>query len=127
MTVFTEDQIDETADNFKLGIDGFYFADLFEAYRLKDLADKFYQHVEQEEPLLGDALNKYIAARGEGFERRVESKILTDAAPYLSDFIGRLFKITTERAELGHTINVQNPVWRYKFFVQRRAVKKFKP
>ncbi len=112
--------------DFELGIEGFCFADLFDAGRLKDLADKFYSEVEKHEPLLHDALTKYIAARGEGFERRVESKILTDAAPFLSDFIARLFKITSESKELEHDITVQNPVWKYKFFVQRRAIKKFK-
>src|SRR5438067_2374909 len=112
--------------NFELGIEGFNFADLFDAGRLKDLAEKFYCEVEKREPLLSAALNKYIAAGGQGFEPRAESKILTDAAPHLSDFIARLFKITRERSELEHEILVQNPVWKYKFFVQRRASKKFK-
>ena len=52
---------------------------------------------------------------------------MTDAAPYLSDLIARLFKITDAKAELGHSITVQNPIWKYKFFVQRRASKKYKP
>ena len=81
----------------------------------------------EKEPVIGEALQKYIAARGQGFERKVESKILTDAAPFLSEFIARLFKIGPDREDLSHDITVQNPVWRYKFFVQRRAVKKFKP
>ncbi|MFN0141585.1 MAG: FAD-dependent oxidoreductase [Pyrinomonadaceae bacterium] len=123
MTEFSEKQ----ATNFELGIDGFMFADLFDAGKLKELADKFYADVDKNDPLLGDVLNKYIAARGQGYEKRVESKILTDAAPHLSDFIARLFKISGERSELEGDILVQNPVWKYKFFVQRRAVKKFKP
>jgi NADPH-dependent glutamate synthase beta subunit-like oxidoreductase/NAD(P)H-flavin reductase len=117
-----------TADhNLELGIDGFRFSDLFDAEKLRELAQKFYSDVEKSEPLVGDALRKYIAARGEGFERRAESKLLTDAAPHLSDFIARLFRISADRSELEHSITVQNPVWRYKFFVQRRAAKKFKP
>jgi NAD(P)H-flavin reductase/NADPH-dependent glutamate synthase beta subunit-like oxidoreductase len=123
MVEFSENQ----AADFELGIDGFTFADLFDAGRLKELADKFYAEVEKHEPLLGNALNKYIATRGEGYERRVESKLLTDAAPHLSEFIARLFKITGERSELEKDIVVQNPVWKYKFFVQRRAAKKFTP
>ncbi len=114
-------------NNLDLGIDGFTYADLYDAVRLGDLAERFYDDVEKTEPLLGDALRKYIATRGEGYEPRVESKILTDAAPHLSEFIARLFRITGERTELGKEISVQNPVWRYKFFVQRRAAKKFKP
>ncbi|MCV4690755.1 hypothetical protein OFC38_31895, partial [Escherichia coli] len=60
------------------------------------------------------------------FERRAESGILTDAAPYLSDFVSRLFRIESDRKELQNDILVQNPVWKYKFFVQRRAIKRYK-
>lgn len=112
--------------NFDLGINGFSFSDLFDAIRLKELADKFYSEVLEKEPVLGDALNKYIANSGQGYEKKVESKILTDAAPFLSDFVARLFKISTERGDLERTILEQNPVWKYKFFVQRRAIKKYK-
>jgi hypothetical protein len=112
--------------NFDLGINGFSYSDLFDAVRLKELADKFYSEVLEKEPVLGDALNKYITNSGQGYEKKVESKILTDAAPFLSDFIARLFKITTERSDLERTILEQDPVWKYKFFVQRRAIKKYK-
>ena len=109
-----------------LGINGFKYSDLFDAVKLKELAEKFYAEVDEKEPVLGDALKKYIGAAGAGYEKRVESKILTDAAPFLSDFVARLFKITRERSELERTILEQNPVWKYKFFVQRRAIKKYK-
>jgi len=116
-----------TENNFELGVAGFTFADLFNANKLKELADVFYADVLEKEPVIGDALQKYIDSRGKGFERKVESKILTDAAPFLSEFIARLFRIGPERDDLSRDITVQNPVWRYKFFVQRRAVKKYKP
>ena len=57
-------------NNLDLGIDGFTYADLYDAVRLGDLAERFYDDVEKTEPLLGDALRKYIAARGEGYEPR---------------------------------------------------------
>ncbi len=113
--------------DLKLGIDGFRFSDLFDALKLKELAERFYAEVAEKEPVLHTALAKYIAARGEGFERKVESKILTDAAPFLSDFVGKLFNIDREKGELSRTILTQNPVWKFKFFVQRRAGKKYKP
>ncbi|MEJ7623674.1 MAG: FAD-dependent oxidoreductase [Pyrinomonadaceae bacterium] len=116
----------ETAADFELGITGFRFSDLFDPVRLGDLADTFYGEVSSQDAVLHSALTKYIASRGVGYERKVESKILTDAAPYLSDFIGRLFKISDERRELERDITVQNPVWKFKFFVQRRAIKKYK-
>jgi NADPH-dependent glutamate synthase beta subunit-like oxidoreductase/NAD(P)H-flavin reductase len=112
--------------DFELGIPGFRFSDLFDAIKLKELAEIFYLDIKQKEPTVGDALSKYIAVRGEGYERKVESKILTDSAPFLSEFIARMFGITEARGELEKEILQQNPVWKYKFFVQRRAVKKFK-
>ncbi|HQZ98313.1 MAG TPA: hypothetical protein PLP21_18485, partial [Pyrinomonadaceae bacterium] len=123
MTVPSE----SSENNFTLGIDGFSFADLFDAIKLKELAETFYAEVGQQDEILHTALTKYIAARGQGYERKVASKILTDSAPFLSDFIARLFKIDRERSELEKNVLVQNPVWKYKFFVQRRAAKKYKP
>lgn len=111
--------------DFDLGVVGFKYSDLFDAVKLKELADKFYDEVKQENPLVGDALVKYIEARGEGFEKRVESNILTDSAPYLSKFIAKMFGINKEREQLEKEITEQNPIWKYKFFVQRRAAKKY--
>ncbi len=122
MTVLSQNGGD---NNFELGIEGFTFADLFDALKLKDLAEIFYAGIEMHDAVLHSALTKYIESRGTGYERKVESKILTDSAPYLSDFIARLFKINREARELEHNVLVQNPVWKYKFFVQRRASKKF--
>jgi len=112
-------------NDFELGIEGFRFSDLFDAVKLKELAERFYAEVEKDNTVLHSALMKYITARGEGYEPKVRSKILTDSAPYLSDFVARLFKIAGERVELQRDIVVQNPVWKFKFFVQRRAIKKY--
>jgi len=126
MTGVSEKDQSFTDHDFYLGVPGFKYSDLFDAVRLRELADKFYEEVAEKEPVLHDALTKYIAVHGEGYEKRAESKILTDAAPYLSDFVAKMFGITREREELEKEILEQNPVWKYKFFVQRRAIKKFK-
>ncbi|MDQ3181027.1 MAG: pyridine nucleotide-disulfide oxidoreductase, partial [Acidobacteriota bacterium] len=114
-----------SSHDFDLGIVGFRYSDLYDAAKLKAIAEKFYAEVEEQEPVLGEALKKYIAAGGIGYEKRVESKILTDAAPFLSDFIARMFGVKREREDLQRKINEQDPIWNYKFFVQRRAIKKF--
>ncbi|MCA1625622.1 MAG: hypothetical protein LC778_17850 [Acidobacteria bacterium] len=68
----------ETIDyDFDLGIVGFKYSDLFDAEKLKELAEKFYAEVEEKNPLLHEALIKYIENRGIGYEQRVESKILS--------------------------------------------------
>lgn len=115
----------EVPNDLELGIPGFRYADLFDVEKLKDLADVFYAEVADRDPALHTALIKYIASGGRNLERRAESNLLTEAAPYLSSFLGRLFNIEAERAKLDREIAIQAPVWRYKFFVQRRAAKKY--
>jgi NADPH-dependent glutamate synthase beta subunit-like oxidoreductase/NAD(P)H-flavin reductase len=124
MTAISEKEANFKYD-FDLGVVGFKYSDLFDAVKLRELAEKFYDELKTENALLHDALTKYIEARGEGFEKRVESNILTDSAPYLSRFIGKMFGITHERNQLEREITEQDPLWKYKFFVQRRAVKKY--
>ncbi|MBS1794965.1 MAG: FAD-dependent oxidoreductase [Acidobacteria bacterium] len=111
--------------DFDLGVAGFKFSDLFDAGRLRELAEKFYDELKTDNALLHEALTKYIEAAGEGYEKRVESNILTDSAPYLSRFIAKMFGITREREQLEREITGQDPIWKYKFFVQRRAIKKY--
>jgi NADPH-dependent glutamate synthase beta subunit-like oxidoreductase/NAD(P)H-flavin reductase len=129
MTGISEQQnnfTNESADgDFSLGIAGFKYSDLFDALKLREIAEKFYETVKNDNPILHEALIKYIENRGKGCEKRVESKILTDAAPYLSEFIAQMFDINGEREKLQKEIAEQNPIWKYKFFVQRRAIKKF--
>ncbi len=111
--------------DFDLGIVGFKYSDLFDAIKLRELAEKFYGEIKKENPVLHDALTKYIENCGKGYERKVESKILTDSAPYLSEFIAQMFGVSREREDLQREIGEQDPIWKYKFFVQRRAIKKF--
>ena len=42
--------------DFELGIPGFHYSDLYDAVRLRELADKFYAEIEEEDPLLHEAL-----------------------------------------------------------------------
>jgi NADPH-dependent glutamate synthase beta subunit-like oxidoreductase/NAD(P)H-flavin reductase len=112
--------------DFELGVPRFRFLDLFDAIKLAELTEAFHADLSKREPIVAGALKKYTLAQGNGFEKRAASKLLTDAAPYLSAFIARLFRIEPERNELEKEILVQNPVWRFKFFVQRRAIKRYK-
>ncbi len=112
--------------DFDLGIPGFKYSDLFDAYKLEKLAEKFYSDLGQKEPILHKALIKYIEKQGIGYEPKVASKILTDSAPFLSEFVAEMFGITKERKELEREILKDDPIWEYKFFVQRRAIRTFK-
>jgi NADPH-dependent glutamate synthase beta subunit-like oxidoreductase/NAD(P)H-flavin reductase len=114
------------ANELELGVPGFCYSDLFDAVRLRELAEIFYEELIREVPVLGTALRQYIDWHGSGYEKRAESQLLTDAAPHLSAFIARLFQINQERTELEREILANNPIWKYKFFVQRRAIKTYK-
>ena len=111
--------------DFELGVAGFRYSDLFNSKRLQDLAETFYKEVAEESPELYAELSNYIQTRGENYEAKIESKLLTDSAPYLSNFVARLFQVETAETDLQKTVLEQSPIWKYKFFVQRRAIKKF--
>ena len=118
---------DATApNNFQLGIEGFAYGDLYRPERLRDLAEAFYAEVERADPALHAALAEYVASRGERVRgTKAESDLLIAAAPHLSRFVARLFRVESEREELSESIRAQDPVFQFKHFVQRRAAKSF--
>src|ERR1700755_543323 len=118
-------QNDYNGYDFPLGIDGFRYSDLYKPERLKDLCEAFYARLSESDAGLHAALMQYTQVRGEGYEQKAESDLLVNAAPHLSDFVAALFGIEKEYAALTGEIKVQDPLWKYKFFVQRRAIKKF--
>ena len=112
-------------DEFLTGLDGFTYADLYRPARLRELAEVFYQELNNDDTELHDKLRAYIATEGEGYAQKDESEILVNAAPYLSAFTARLFGVTAERQQLIDSIKVQDPLWTFKTFLTRRAVKAF--
>lgn len=115
-----------TEHDFHLGIPGFSYSDLFDARKLEELTKKFHSELMEHDPVIADALKRYTDARGEGFEPQAASRILTDSAPYVSQFVSRLFGVDPEREALEREILRDNPIWTYKFFVQRRAIRSIK-
>src|SRR5687767_13623083 len=122
----------EPADNqqppadFELGIPGFTYGDLHRPARLRALAEAFYAEVGREDAALRARLDEYVATRGEGLKgTRAESDLLIEAAPRLSRFVARLFRVEAERERLAESIRSQDPVFKFKQFVQRRATKSF--
>ncbi|MEO6392429.1 MAG: FAD-dependent oxidoreductase [Pyrinomonadaceae bacterium] len=119
----------ETNTNYtsemRLGVDGFTYADLHRPERLRDLASAFYAELAELDPTVHDSLMDYVGRRGEGYTDKQESELLVHAAPYLSQFVARLFQIEDERTAQVAAVLVQDPIWVLKTFVQRRATKKF--
>ncbi|HEX8353929.1 MAG TPA: FAD-dependent oxidoreductase [Pyrinomonadaceae bacterium] len=116
----------QTPADFPLGVEGFTYGDLYRPERLRALAEAFYAEVGREDSALHDALAEYVASRGENLKgTRAESDLLIAAAPHLSRFVARLFRVESERGRLAEGIRAQDPVFQFKQFVQRRATKSF--
>ena len=58
--------------DLELGVPGYFYSDLYDAVRLKELADVFYDELLQKDPVVGSALKKYIESHGRGYEKRAE-------------------------------------------------------
>jgi NADPH-dependent glutamate synthase beta subunit-like oxidoreductase/NAD(P)H-flavin reductase len=132
LSVESNDSAPETASHtntdadFPLGIEGFTYGDLYRPERLRALAEAFYAEVARVDPELYATLAGYVAARGENLKgTRAESDLLIAAAPHLSRFVARLFGVERERDALAAGLRAQDPVFQFKQFVQRRALKSF--
>ncbi|MCA1592973.1 MAG: FAD-dependent oxidoreductase [Acidobacteria bacterium] len=114
--------------NFRPGIEGFAYGDLYRPERLRELAESFYAELRQADAELHTSLMNYLGTRGEGISgTKAESELLIAAAVHLSRFVARLFGVEREREELIEAIRTQDPVFVFKQFVQRRALKSFPP
>ena len=112
--------------DFELGVEGFTYGDLYRPERLRALAEAFYDEVGREDAALHARLTEYVAARGGNLKgTKAESDLLIEAAPHLSRFVSRLFRVERERERLAESIRAQDPVFQFKQFVQRRATKSF--
>src|SRR5690242_13117375 len=108
---------DDISFDFPLGIDGFTYADLYKPERLRALAAVFYSEVARADASLHASLADYVSSRGEKIKgTKAESELLIAAAPHLSRFLARLFRVEREREELAARIQAQDPVFQFKQF-----------
>lgn len=119
------DESDSNKSNVNLGISGFTYADLYSPQRLRDLANVFYDEIARSDAQLHSSLTEYIKSRGAGYDQKTESSILINAAPYLSHFLARMFDVEIERTRQIKSVHIQDPIWTFKSFIARRAVRKF--
>ena len=105
---------------------GLSLKDLYNRDGLGLVDGAFTDHLKAVDSGLHDRL---VAARGQsaGLDAKDHSQLLIDLGPHLEDFIGALFGIEGEIADLAARHNALAPLFSCKrLFVQRRAVKKVK-
>ena len=116
-----------TAKNptLKLGF-GLPFSSLYEHAGLRNVDDLFLADLAQAEPELAQRLSTARAAP-DSLTHLQESQLIIDLAPYLEEFIARLFGINAEVQALAARHHELAPLLHCKrHFVQRKALQKFK-
>lgn len=100
------------------------FADLYRRDGLVRLDQAFLDFLQEGEPGLRARLDLARSAPG-SLDRKTESALLIEIAPWMEDFIARLFGIQKEVAELAARHHQLAPLYSCKRqFVQRRAMNK---
>ena len=100
------------------------FADLYRREGLVRLDQAFLHFLQEGEPSLRARLD-HGRANHDSLERKAESALLIEIAPWMEDFIARLFGVEKEVAELAARHHELAPLYSCKRqFVQRRAMNK---
>jgi len=100
------------------------FADLYRRDGLVKLDQAFLDFLGAGDPVLRVRLDQ-ARANPESLDRKAEAALLIEVAPWMEDFIGALFGIEKEIAELAARHHQLAPLYSCKRqFVQRRAMNK---
>jgi NADPH-dependent glutamate synthase beta subunit-like oxidoreductase/NAD(P)H-flavin reductase len=107
-----------------LGIAGFRYHDLFAPARLRELFDAFCTDLKSRAPDVAASYEGYSKCQGAGMTPEQVSTVLLAVTPYVSAFVGRLFGVERELANLAEEVKDRSPLWRFKSdFAKKRVLK----
>ena len=111
----------------ELGVPGFKFCDLFESERLAELMDRFDEFVRQQDLDLFETFGNYKNQSETPLNAEQESELLVNMAPYVGQFLAKLFKIESQRDDLRYRIKDEvDTVFKFKSDVVSKVGKKFR-
>ncbi len=114
-------------DALKLGINGFSYADLYDANRLNDLLVKFEHHLEENNNTLFADYSAYRQSKGDGMSPEAISEVLVQTAPVVGEFIAQIFGVEKEReAQISAIQDEINTIFALKNQIITAANKKFR-
>src|SRR5215831_15564760 len=116
-----------SSEEFRPGISGFEYSDLYRPERLKELLDVFDCEVATANPELFAAWDDYRNHREQPRKATEISALLVAMSGHVSQFLTKLFRIGAEVEALAVATADQNPVFRFKIdFVRRRVLPNLK-
>ncbi|MGH8527429.1 MAG: pyridine nucleotide-disulfide oxidoreductase, partial [Gammaproteobacteria bacterium] len=114
--------------NLALGFTAFAYADLYEPDRLRDLLAIFDDYVADRNPALSTEFGQYRTTLGEGLPPQTISDLLVRMAPYVGDFVAKLFGVASERDRQRAAIQEElDTVFVFRNKVLAQAQEKFRP
>lgn len=107
--------------NFPLGIAGFCYGDLYDPVRLRELAETFDRTLAVEDP---GTFQTLLAGRRGELSSSEYSQMLLKVAPHLSQFLTRLFGITSQyQAQSAQIRSEFATVFAFKNTIVKRALR----
>lgn len=127
MTEINHDPMGSTPLSMSLGIPGFEYGDLYDPIRLADLSRAFDDYLQESDTTLFKEFLSYRESRGEGMAPEAVSDILVRVAPWVGDFIARLFKLESECAAQRKSIRDEiDTVFVYRSQIVAKLKRKFR-
>ncbi len=107
-----------------LGIDGFTYADLYDAGKLGRLLTVFDDWFAQTAPGPRAQFEAYRSSKGEGMTGLQKSEAILAAAPFVGRFVGKLFGVEAQLEAFRDEVRKNDPVWRFrKDFAKKRVLR----
>jgi NADPH-dependent glutamate synthase beta subunit-like oxidoreductase/NAD(P)H-flavin reductase len=111
-------------DSMPLGIEGFAYEDLYDPSRLRALHEVFRSWFAAQGADMYGRFEQYRACGGEGMSAVQQSDALLAAAPFVGEFIAKLFHVEAEVDEFRQTVRANDPIWRFrKDFLKKRVLR----
>jgi NADPH-dependent glutamate synthase beta subunit-like oxidoreductase/NAD(P)H-flavin reductase len=113
--------------DFRLGINGYTYADLHQPLRLRDLHKTFEDSVQQHDQDLFTEFQKYQKCQGENMSPQIISDLLVRMAPYVGKFVAKIFQVEDEVAAQTQSIKEEvDTIFVYRTEVVGKLKSKFK-
>ena len=104
---------------------GYRYGDLHDADRLRDLDADFRRALATAAPALSERFEAYRA--GAELPPPADGDLLIAVARHLSQFVSELFGLVPQLTALRETASGDQPIFRLREFIARRAIKKYGP